>query len=141
VGVVAEEALSILYMQMDVSERIARLKAAKRMNLMRLGEWLIGFSNISAYQASVARALLSLGVDVGIVGGEKEGKLRISMRSSKQFNQETGIHLGRDIAKPLGEQVNGMGGGHATSAGVNGEGDFKEAAKKCVRLLREKLKD
>jgi len=140
-GVVAEEALSLLYMQMDVSERIARLKAAKRMNLMRLGEWLIGFSNISAYQASAARALLSLGVDVGIVGGEKEGKLRISMRSSKQFNQETGIHLGRDIAKPLGEQVNGMGGGHATSAGVNGEGDFKEAAKKCVRLLREKLKD
>jgi nanoRNase/pAp phosphatase (c-di-AMP/oligoRNAs hydrolase) len=77
---------------------------------------------------------------MGIVGGEKEGKLRISMRSSTRFNQETGIHLGRDIAKPLGEQVGGMGGGHATSAGVNGEGDFKEAAKKCVRLLREKLK-
>jgi nanoRNase/pAp phosphatase (c-di-AMP/oligoRNAs hydrolase) len=139
-GVVAEEALSLLTMRMDVSERIARLKAAKRMNLIRLGNWLVGFSNVSAYQASAARALLELGVDVGIVGGEKEGKLRISMRSTKQFYKETGIHLGRDIAKPLGEQVNGMGGGHAASAGVNGEGDFKEAATKCVRLFMEKLK-
>lgn len=140
-GVRAEEALSLLWMPMDISERIARLKAALRVQLTKIGEWLIVTSRISAYQASAARALTGLGAHVAIVGGEEAGKLRFSLRSTRIFYEKTRVHLGRDIANPLGEYVHGMGGGHATAAGINGEGDIELAFKQALHLLQERLRD
>jgi nanoRNase/pAp phosphatase (c-di-AMP/oligoRNAs hydrolase) len=63
----------------------------------------------------------------------------MSLRCTREFNQITGIHLGKDIAKPLGEYLQGMGGGHATAAGVNGEGQLDKGLKRCLRLVKEKL--
>jgi phosphoesterase RecJ-like protein len=139
-GVNAKEALSLLSLPMTESERIARLKASKRIKLFKVGKWIAAFSHVGAYQASAARALVSLGAHIAIVGGQKEKKLSISMRASQEFYRTTAIHLGRDVAKPLGEYLNGMGGGHAVSAGVNGIGDFEACSKRCVRLLRKKLR-
>ena len=61
------------------------------------------------------------------------------MRCTREFNQLTTIHLGRDIAKPLGEYLQGMGGGHARAAGVNGKGHIVKALKRCLRLIKEKM--
>ena len=61
------------------------------------------------------------------------------MRALQDFFKKTGIHLGRDIAQPLGRYLNGMGGGHNTSAGVNGEGNIEDAFKECIRLVKKKL--
>lgn len=138
-GVRAEEALSLIVMPMEASERIARLKAARRLQLTKIGEWLIVTSRVSSYHASVARALIGLGAHVVIAGGEEDGKLRLSLRSSRIFYEKTGVHLGRDISNPLGEYVHGMGGGHATAAGINGEGDLESTFKRCLGLLRERL--
>jgi nanoRNase/pAp phosphatase (c-di-AMP/oligoRNAs hydrolase) len=139
VGVKAEEALSLLSLPMDPSERIARLKACKRVKLFRINNWLMAFSHVSAYQASAARALVGLGAHVAIVAGQQDEKIQISMRASREFHEKTGIHLGRDIAKPLGEYLRGMGGGHAVSAGANGTGDLEASLKRCLRLLKEKM--
>lgn len=136
-GVKAEETLSLLALPMDQSERIARLKACKRVKLMKINDWLLAFSHVSAYQASAARALISLGAHVAAVGGQRNEKIQISLRASRDFYKETGIHLGRDIANPLGEYLKGMGGGHSLSAGVNGVGDLEASLKRCARLLRE----
>ncbi len=138
-GVNAKEALSLLSLPMEESERIARLKASKRVRLLRVGKWIVAFSHVSAYQASAARALISLGAHVAIVGGQRNERLRVSMRASEDFYRATGVHLGRDVAKPLGEHLGGMGGGHAVSAGANGVGDLEACLKRCVRLLKEKL--
>jgi phosphoesterase RecJ-like protein len=140
VGVKAEETLSLLTLPMDPSERIARLKASKRTKLLKINEWLLALSNVNAYQASAARALIYLGAHVAVVAGQKREKIQISMRSSRDFHEKTGIHLGRDIAKPLGEYLQGVGGGHSVSAGVNGVGDIESSLKRCVRLLKDKLK-
>lgn len=141
-GVDAREALRLLIAPMEASERISRLKAAKRLKLVRVGEWLITISHVSSHQSSAARALLGLGAHVAVVCGEKEGEFRINMRSSEEFYRKTRVHLGRDIAQPLGEFIKGMGGGHSTAAGVNGvEGDFNRVSVKCITLLREKLKE
>jgi len=139
VGVKPEEALSFLSLPMDPSERIARLKASKRTKLLKINDWLIAFSQVSAYQASAARALIVLGAHVAVVAGQRNEKIQISMRSSRDFYEKTGVHLGRDIAKPLGEHLQGMGGGHSVSAGVNGVGDVEASLKRCVKLLKEKL--
>ena len=76
---------------------------------------------------------------MAVVGGKKGGTLRISLRADGDFYRKTGIHLGRDIAKPLGEYIQGMGGGHSTSAGVNGSGDVDAGLKRCTELIRKLL--
>jgi nanoRNase/pAp phosphatase (c-di-AMP/oligoRNAs hydrolase) len=124
---------------MAPSERIARLKASRRLRLVKINEWLVAFSKVSAYQASAARALISLGAHVAVVAGEKGERIQVSLRAAQDFNKKTGVHLGRDVAKPLGEYLRGMGGGHAGSAGANGVGEVEACLKRCLGLLREKL--
>lgn len=140
-GVDVEETLPLLSLPMHASERMARLKVSKRMKLIRVNGWLIALSNVSAYQASAARALIGLGAHVGIVVGQRKDKLQVSLRACRDFCDKTGIHLGRDVANPLGNYLRGMGGGHSTSAGANGSGDVDSALKECIRLLRQKFRN
>jgi nanoRNase/pAp phosphatase (c-di-AMP/oligoRNAs hydrolase) len=139
IGVNVTQARQILSTSMELPERIARVKAAKRLRLIQLGEWLLVFSSVHSYHASVARALLSLGAHMVIVGGKRKKSLVISMRTSQVFFEKTGLHLGRDIAQPLGIFLKGRGGGHATAAGVNGEGELEDAFQECIRLVNKKL--
>jgi len=139
-GADLEQAVSILTCPMSDSERMARLKAAQRIEVEKIEKWIVGTTKISSHQASAARALIGLGAHVAMAAGENEGRLRISMRSQRQFNKETGIHLGRDVAKPLGEAMNGMGGGHESAAGVNGTGELDKVLSEFHELLLKKLK-
>lgn len=139
IGVNPQEELSSLALPMDFSERVARMKACRRAKLIKVENWIIAFSHVSAYQASAARALVDLGAHLAAVAGQKNEKIEISLRCTREFNQVTGIHLGRDIAKPLGEYLQGMGGGHATAAGVNGTGYVEKGLKRCLRLIKENL--
>jgi len=134
-----QETLPLLSLPMDLSERLARLKASRRVKLFKMNEWIIALSHVSAYQASAARALVDLGADAVAVAGQKNEKLEISLRGTREFHKQTGIHLGKDIAKPLGEYIHGMGGGHATAAGANGAEDIDVALKRCLFLFKERL--
>jgi phosphoesterase RecJ-like protein len=139
VGVNAQEALSMLSLPMDFSERVARLKACRRAKFFKIEEWIIALSHVSAYQASAARAIVDLGAHVAAVAGQKNDKIEISLRCIREFHEKTGIHLGKDVAKPLGEYLHGMGGGHSTAAGVNGVGDVETGLKCCLRLLKQRI--
>jgi nanoRNase/pAp phosphatase (c-di-AMP/oligoRNAs hydrolase) len=138
-GVNAQETLPLLALPMDFSERVARLKACRRAKLLKVGDWIVALSHVSAYQASAARAIIDLGAHVAVVAGQKNESIEISLRTNREFYTKTGLHLGKDIAKPLGEFLHGMGGGHATAAGVNGSGDIETGLKYCLRLLRQRL--
>lgn len=138
-GVRAETVFQLLNTPFDLSERVARLKAASRLSYVKIQTWLFAISHVSSYQASAARALIALGADVAIVAGKKMDELRLSMRSSRKFFQETKIHLGRDIAQALGPLSQGMGGGHNTAASVNGKGELTPILGKCIQLFRVKL--
>jgi nanoRNase/pAp phosphatase (c-di-AMP/oligoRNAs hydrolase) len=139
IGVNSQEVLSTLALPMDFSERVARMKAVRRAKLLKIDNWIIALSHVSAYQASAARALVDLGAHMAAVAGRKNEEIEISLRCTREFNKITGIHLGKDIAKPLGEYLKGMGGGHATAAGVNGTGEVNAGLKRCLRLVKEKL--
>ena len=138
-GVNAQEALAMLAMPMDFSERVARVKACRRAKIIRIDNWIIALTHVSAFQASAARALTDLGAHMSAVAGEKGEGIEISLRCSREFTEKTGIHLGRDIAKPVGEALQGQGGGHAMAAGVNAKGDVEAGLKLCLRLLKESL--
>ncbi len=139
VGSPLEEIVALLAPERERSESIARLKAAQRMQLHAIGGWTIATSHVSSYQASAARALLRLGADAVVVAGVDKGELRASMRATEEFYNETRIHLGRDVAQPLGEEYGGAGSGHSTAAGVNGVGRLREMLLRAVELLSEKL--
>jgi len=138
-GASAEKLLPLLAAPVESSERVARLKAAQRMQCEHIIGWYVVHTVVGSYQASVARALVALGADIAVVGGERRGKLKISMRSSRDFYETTKIHLGRDIASRLGQIMKGAGGGHSTSAGFNGEGKLEDAMNFCLKLIRGSL--
>jgi nanoRNase/pAp phosphatase (c-di-AMP/oligoRNAs hydrolase) len=138
-GVDARETISILSLPMEQPERVARLKAANRVKLLKIKGWLIALSHVSAYQASACRGLVALGAHVAVVVGQKRNKIQVSFRASQDFYAETGVHMGRDLAKPLGDFLGGMGGGHSVSAGANGAGDVDACLSFCAKLLKKKL--
>jgi nanoRNase/pAp phosphatase (c-di-AMP/oligoRNAs hydrolase) len=94
---------------------------------------------VGSFHASVARSLISLGAHLAIVGGEKEDRLTLSLRSTTEFFAGTNFHLGRDLATILGQTMNGAGGGHSTAAGATVQGKLDEVIKKSVELFREYL--
>jgi nanoRNase/pAp phosphatase (c-di-AMP/oligoRNAs hydrolase) len=118
------------------SERIARLKAAQRLKVEVVGNWLLVVSEVGSYQSSAARALLPLGADVAVVGGKAKGGVRVNLRSTQTFHRNSGIHLARDVAIPLGKELGGSGGGHPTAAGLMVNGTVEETLTSCTRLLR-----
>ena len=139
VGVDAQEMLASFSNPIDNSERLAKLKACKRVKLVKIGEWIIALSHVSAYEASAAKSLVDLGAHMAAVAGKKAGKLEVSLRCNRDFSERTGIHLGKDISMPMGELLGGVGGGHAMAAGVNGKGILNDVLDKCLKLLKEKI--
>lgn len=138
-GIVYSEVVQSLHVPIDVSERIARLKAGQRLGFERIEDYLVAITHVGSFEASAARALLDLGADVAVVvGGDKE-ELRISARARDEFYAETGIHLGRDILEGLGKRLGGGGGGHPTAAGASGAGDPEKVMLECGRLIREAI--
>lgn len=134
-----DEIFGMLRIKRSRSENIARLKAAQRMSLHTVGDWTIAMSHLSSFQSSAARALIGLGGDVAIVVGRNKKSLRASFRSLQAFYDGSRVHLGKDLAMPLGEMFSGAGSGHPTAAGFNGEGDPKKFLKEALALLTELL--
>ncbi len=132
--------IEALMIKPDRSEKIARLKAASRLELHLIDDWIIVTSKINAFEASACRAFIDLGADVAIVGGRpSKGVVRLSARSTMQFSNETGINLGRDIMEPIGNFIGGVGGGHSNAAGANGKKNRDKALEKAVDLIRKAL--
>jgi len=133
-----ELCIKALLMRPDRSERIARLKAAGRVKIHPIGDWIVVTSKIGAFEASVCRALLDMGADVAIVGGSpSKDVVRISSRSTREFSTSTAINLGKDVMEPLGNIIGGEGGGHANAAGANGTKGLDEAIVKSIELIRK----
>jgi bifunctional oligoribonuclease and PAP phosphatase NrnA len=138
-GIDAQTTLALFAMPIDPSERVAKLKACKRAKIVKVEGWIIALSHVSAYQAPAAKALVDLGAHMAVVAGRKNGQVELSLRCSRQFNELAGVHLGVDIATPLGEFLGGVGGGHAMASGVSGKGEIQQALKQCLVLVKQKI--
>lgn len=140
-GVDARKAMALLQVPMTESEKMARLKGAQRLLIKQVGGWILAASRVGSHQASAARSLTMLGADVAIVAGEKKNQVRVSLRSTQDFYDKTGIHLGRDVARPVGELIEGAGGGHALSSGICGRGEAKTALEQCLNAIVGRLEN
>lgn len=136
-GAEPQAALRVTRTSMDESERIARVKSAQRLRLERVGKWLVALSEVGSYHASAARGLIALGAHLAVVAGKRNDDLTLSFRSTREFVEQTGIHVGSDLATPLGAKMGGMGGGHSTAAGASVKGEVNEALKFTLVMIRE----
>jgi nanoRNase/pAp phosphatase (c-di-AMP/oligoRNAs hydrolase) len=132
-----DECVKSLLIRPDRSERIARLKAAGRVKVHLVGNWILAVSKINAFEASACRGLIELGADVAIVGGTpRKDTVRLSSRSTRVFSEDTGINLGTDVMDAIGELIDGEGGGHANAAGANGKKNLDKALEKSLEIIR-----
>ncbi|MGI0078188.1 MAG: DHH family phosphoesterase [Nitrososphaerales archaeon] len=137
-GAKIDEAKELLRSKPERSEVVARIKSAQRLKYEEAGKFFVIASEVSSFQAAVARMLLDIGGDVGIAYGDHEGEARVSVRSTQQFFRETKIDLGEmlsSIAKELGL----AGGGHSTAASISGRAKSSELASSVAKRVKALL--
>lgn len=133
------EARKDLRSEPDYGEVMAKLKGAQRLKVYRLGEWVASTSMTGSFQAHVARALIFLGADIAIAGGESEGETRVSLRSTQRFSEATEVKLGTQVAEEVAKVLGGHGGGHDTAASFSTAASEEEAVEGCLKRLAELL--
>jgi nanoRNase/pAp phosphatase (c-di-AMP/oligoRNAs hydrolase) len=138
-GASLAKARQMLRVKKDASEKIARLKAAQRLKIYRLEDWIVAVTHVGSYQASAARALIDLGADVAAALGEVDDEVRGSLRATQEFCEKSGIHLGVDVAEKVGAALQGAGGGHAGAASFTAKRPLQEAADKVLLTLARKV--
>lgn len=131
------KSLELLEEEIDFSEKVARLKGAVRSSVVRLGEFLVVVSEVSSYEASVARSLITLGADASIVVCKVNNECRLSIRFSRKFSEKTGLHVGRHIIPELAKRMRGSGGGHELAGGFNGKFSSSEAQREALSILAQ----
>ena len=135
-----KQVLNLLSTPLDKSERVARLKAAKRTVVYDEFGLLIAATTIQSYEASASRSLIGLGADIAFACAKKKDEVRISSRCNSAVNRDYGLDLAKDVMEPLGELIGGAGGGHPSAAGANGTASSDHALGLALQLLRKTLK-
>ncbi len=137
-GASLEIARKVLMHERDFSERIARLKAARRIVVYSSNNFIVAFSRVGSFHASAARGLLELGADLAVVVGGDDKASKASLRSTQKFYAESKLHLGTDIASSLTDS----GGGHPTAASLSvivGEDQLAEMLMHAIETKLGKL--
>jgi len=134
-----DEAMELVDLDVDISERVSQLKGAQRLKYWKTGDYIVATSQGSAFEASVCKALLNLGADIAFVGSQRGDQFRISGRATQAVVRK-GVHLGKLLGHVGSETTNG-GGGHPGAAGLTGVGDVEAilniAAENALRHLRK----
>jgi len=134
-GVKYSEVLKLLECQIDLSERVACLKACARAKVYRSGDILVVISKVISHEAAACRALLRSGADVSVVMAKKSDQIRVSSRA--KYSLKGKIDLS-EIFKGVGEIIKGSGGGHDLAGSANGKNKDSKAVRK---FLLEKLSE
>ncbi len=124
----------VLFDKMDISERIARLKAATRCEFKKLDEVVVACSNVSTFEASACRGLISLGADIAIVYADNKQQVRISCRQTEEIYQKKGVNLSV-VMQAISGIIGGTGGGHAMAAAAGGVRSGKEAVDEAIKII------
>ncbi len=129
-----QEIQSTLKNDKTIPEKIAKIKALQRVQLIQEGNWLIGITNVGSFEASVASSLIKIGFDVGVAYSEKKSGYRISTRAKKYVCLKTGLHLGKILEELSDDEISG--GGHDGAAAIQGN----EGLEELLAILIEKVK-
>lgn len=134
------ELLALFTLDVDASEKIAKLKAARRCRIYKGGNFIIAATDVSAFEAGAATVLVRIGADVAFAGDAKNGEAKISGRANNLMVENTGFDIVKCVFSRLSEEFGGHCGGHPAAAGYNGSAQgIKPMLKRCVELTHEFL--
>ncbi|MFX1311104.1 MAG: bifunctional oligoribonuclease/PAP phosphatase NrnA [Promethearchaeota archaeon] len=133
-----QEIRSLLKEDINISEKIAKIKGLQRVKLIREGDYLIGISHVSSFGASVASMLIACGVDISLVYSKTNTECKINARAKKIVCLKTGIHLGK-ILKEISDKCEGTGGGHDGAASLSYNTEFDIILDKLIEKIKESL--
>jgi len=134
------EIKELFSVEVEFSERLARLKAARKSRFYRIGDFIAVTSEIGAFESQSASALVRIAADVAFVAMKSKDSVRVSGRARFKFVEQFDLDLARDIFQPLGEFFEGEGGGHVTAAAFTGKSKSEQAVlDKCMDLMMEKI--
>jgi len=132
------EIKNLLKIDIDLSEKIAKIKGMQRVKLYRKGRFLIGLSNVSSFAASVASMLIKMGFDITIVYSKEKTEYRINSRARKDLCLNTNLHLGK-LFEEISEKYDGDGGGHDGAASLIIKENIEEVIHEIIKKLKEIL--
>lgn len=132
------EIVALFRVKVDPALKIAKLKAAKRVRIYKISDYIVVTSDIGAYESDSAMALVRLGADIAFAGDHEKGKVKISGRANNKFIKDSGFDLAKHIFIPLGNKFNGEGGGHPGASAFNGTANsLEEVFSECLSLTKK----
>jgi len=133
-----QDILALLEHNIDISEKIAKIKGLQRVELNREGDYLIGITHVSSYGAAVSSTLLKVGFDISIVYSKEKDFHRIITRAKKDVCLKTGVHLGKILGE-LADIYEGSGGGHDGAASLTSDVELNIIIDKIVEKVKQYL--
>jgi len=133
-----QEILQLLKGEVDISEKIAKIKGLQRVKIIKEDNWLIGTTKISSFEASVATTLIKVGFDIAIVISDKKTHYRISTRANKHVCSKKNLHLGK-LLEEVSSEIEANGGGHDGAAAINGKDSFNTALDRILEKIKQIL--
>ena len=133
-----QEIQSFLNYDIDISEKIAKIKGMQRVILLREGEYLIGITNVSSYGASVASMLIRNGFDITFAYSKEKNVYKINTRAKNTVCLKTGLHLGK-ILEEISYEHKGNGGGHNGAASLTCHAESSDIINKILEKVKQYL--
>jgi len=129
----------MLNRDVDISEKIAKIKGLQRVELIREGNFLIGITNVSSFGAKVATTLIKIGFDISIIHSMEKNQYVINGRASKSICLKTNLHLGK-IFEEISRDFGGSGGGHDGAAALTFDTNIDAILIKIVDKIKQILR-
>lgn len=133
-----DEAMTLTRAPMNMSERVAAMKAIGRSKFEKVGDMIVAVSFGSSFEAASCRALLASGADVVFVGSQREDEFRVSARATQEMVRR-GIKLDA-IMGQLSKETFTDGGGHGGAAGMTGVGDAEAMVHMCMMKTMDEFR-
>ncbi len=139
-GVDYKNLQDIIDTEIDISEKIAKIRGSQRSKFIRYGNWLVCKTQVSNYESSVATSLINLGYDVVIVisPSKKSDAFRITARANQRVIKETKLHLG-ELFNSISKISLGNGGGYSGAASHIGKKNLDTTLEKISSYIEKKL--
>ncbi len=141
-GIDIHDVKEVLFESRSFSEKIARLKGAKRADWKEVNGFILAETTIGAFEGSVASYLLDGGADIALVinPSADEYRSRIIGRAVQEVT-DSGLDLGK-LFTDLAEDEKGFeGGGHPGAAVLNISGPVDDISRYISEKIIKRMKD
>lgn len=125
-----DEAMQLTRAPVNMSEKVAAMKAVGRSKFERVGDMIVAVSFSSSFESASCRALMASGADVAFVGSQRNDEFRVSGRATQEMVRR-GVKLD-EIMGDLSQETSTDGGGHGGAAGMTGTGDAEAMVHMCM---------